>query len=104
MKAPFSVLLAAPLTGTVELPFPVAAIPLPVDVLVVAPGMVMFPVPIPSVDELAVTLKEFPANTVKPELRTTFAALKFDRVAASFARVIRTELFVSVLVRSCVYR
>jgi hypothetical protein len=73
-----------------------------VEVLVVTSGIVLFPLPIPIVPELAVTLNEFPAKTVSPELFTAFTALKFDLVCPNLASVVRTELFPSVRMRSCV--
>ena len=88
----------------------------PFDASVAAPGMVLFPLPMPVSALVAVTLKELPARTVNPALLITFTALKFDLVIASLASVamelvVEVELVVAwvefptpeVSKRSCVY-
>jgi hypothetical protein len=65
---------------------------------------VLLPLPILVVVELAVMWKEFPASVVNPVLLTTFAALKLERAIPNLASVWTTEVWVSVLRRSWVYR
>jgi hypothetical protein len=66
-----------------------------VTVLVLA--LVAFAAPPAVVLVAAVTLNEFPANTVSPALLTTFTALKFCLIAANLLSVERTELLPVVL-------